>query len=154
AFSGMSLNKIAILAALFSRLNGPPDGEEAAIIAESLICSDNTATNRLLGIIGDGDPWSGARYVTAFRQKLGLQNTFIAAPYGPDDNITPEPVSAPITQADQKSADPDLFNQATVSDLGQLLGSMYQCAYSDSGPLLVDFAGEYDAHECKMMLHI
>ncbi len=155
AFSGMSLNKIAILAALFSKLNGPPDGEEANIIAESLICSDNGSTNKLLGIIGDGDPWAGARYVTRFMQRLGLEDTFIAAPYGPDPRITPEPVSAPVTDADQKSAEPDLYNQATVSDLGQLLGSMYQCAYADSGPLLSpDFASEYTPRECKMMLHI
>ncbi len=155
AFSGMSLNKIAILAALFSKLNGPPDGEEANIIAESLICSDNGSTNKLLGIIGDGDPWTGARYVTAFMQRLGLEDTFIAAPYGPDPRITPEPVSAPVTNADQKSAEPDLYNQATVSDLGQLLGSMYQCAYNDSGPLLSPpFVNEYTQRECRMMLHI
>jgi len=153
AFSGMSLNKIAILTTLFGKLNTPPDNTEAVTIAEAMICSENISSNEMLSEIGDGNPFAGALEVTHLLQTLGLEHTFITAPYGNDPFITPQPVSAPRTTADQTSADPDPFNQATVSDLGMLLGSIYQCAYDESGPLLELFPGQYDPRECRQILH-
>ena len=81
AFSGMSINKIAILATLFGKINDTPDDATANIIAEVMICSENISTNKLLAIIGDGDPYTGAERVSEFLQKLGLDNTFIYTPY-------------------------------------------------------------------------
>jgi uncharacterized protein YraI len=142
AFSGMSINKIAILATLFGKINDTPDDATASIIAEVMICSENISTNKLLAIIGDGDPYTGAERVTEFMQKLGLKNTFIYTPYANDPFITPEtPRVPPKTEADQVSAEPDPYNQLTVSDMGNLLHDMYQCGLTGDGPLIDNFDG-------------
>ncbi len=154
AFSGMSLNKIAVMAALFRTLNAPPDSNEALSLANSMICSENTATNQVLSVIGQGDPYRGASEVSSMLGQLGLGHTYITAPYAPDPRITPQPVRAPITDADQQRAEPDPFNQMTVDQLGWLLGGIYQCASSESGPLMTAFPEAYNARECQQMLYL
>ncbi len=155
AFSGMSINKIAILATLFSRINDTPDDATANIIAEVMICSENINTNKMLALIGDGNPYTGAERVTAFLQTLGLDNTFILTPYSDDPFITPQaPQAPPHTQADQISAEPDPYNQMTVSDMGMLLHDIYQCASDGTGDLIDDFPGEYSQIECRKMLDV
>jgi uncharacterized protein YraI len=154
AFSGMSLNKIAVMAALYRELNSPPDSHEALSLANSMICSENTATNQVLSIIGQGDPYRGALEVSSMMGRLGLGHTYITAPYAPDPRITPQPVRAPVTAADQQRAEPDPFNQMTVDQLGWLLGSIYQCAADESGPLISTFGEAYTARECQQMLYL
>lgn len=153
AFSGMSLSKIAILTTLYGMIDAPADPELAGTIAESMICSENISTNEILSAIGGGSPFEGARQVTTMLQTLGLQDTFLTAPYANDPFITPEPVSGEITTADQVSAEPDPFNQVTVDDLGGLLNSVYQCAYNETGPLLTNFPDQYTPTECRQILN-
>ncbi len=155
AFSGMSLNKIAILAELYATLDAPPDVTEANVIASAMICSENTSTNQMLEFIG-GNAYQGAQDVTAFLQELGLNNTFLVAPFLIDPNHVPTPpfpIVAPTTTADKSITQPDPWNQATVDELGWLLGSIYQCAYNESGPLLDTFADAFQPRECRQMLH-
>ncbi|MBI5669471.1 MAG: serine hydrolase [Chloroflexi bacterium] len=155
AFSGMSLNKIAILTELYAMMDTPPDNTEANIIASAMICSENTSTNQMLQLIG-GDEYQGAREVTAFLQKMGFTNTFLVAPYLIDPNNIPTPpfpIVAPTTTADKSVTQPDPWNQATVDELGWLLGSVYQCAYNESGPLLAIFPDAFTPTECRQMLH-
>jgi hypothetical protein len=57
AFSGMSINKIAILTELYNVLNSSPDNAEAMTIANAMVCSQNTSTNDMLRLIGGGDPF-------------------------------------------------------------------------------------------------
>src|SRR5690606_15255708 len=72
AFSGMSINKIAILTALFGEIGNTPDDATAVTIAEAMICSENISTNEMLALIGDGNPYTGADRVSAFLQQAGL----------------------------------------------------------------------------------
>ena len=157
AFSGTSIQKIAILSRLYGVLNAPPDTRTAINIANTMICSENSATNDLLRLIGNGNVWSGAAEVTRFERELGLQNTFITAPYTIPGR-TPEPpvqaVELPTTTANQVKANADLSNQMTVDEMGQLLGSIYQCAYQNRGPLLERFGDQYEPRECRQMLHV
>jgi beta-lactamase class A len=157
AFSGTSIQKISILETLYGFLNNPPDTATAIDIANTMICSENVATNDLLRIIGSGNVWSGAAEVTRFLRELGLKKTFLTAPYT-IHNQTPEPPLAPVelptTEADQSRTNIDLSNQMTVDEMGQLLGSIYQCAYQNRGPLLERFGDRYNARECKQMLHV
>ena len=95
--------------------------------------------------------------MTRFERVLGLKNTFITAPYTiPNQTPEPplEPVELPTTEADQSRTNIDLSNQMTVDEMGQLLGSIYQCAYQDKGPLLERFGDQYNARECRQMLHV
>ncbi|MBZ0275220.1 MAG: serine hydrolase [Anaerolineae bacterium] len=157
AFSGMSINKIAILTTLYGQLNAPPDISLATTIADTMICSENTRTNEMLSVIGGGDGYQGAQNVTQFMQDLGMSNSFIVTPYLIDPNHVPTPPFAivpPETQADKASAEPDSWNQMTVSDMGWLLGEMYQCAYNQSGRLMDVFPGSYTPQECRQMITV
>lgn len=152
AFSGMSINKIAILTTLFGRINDTPDDPTANLIAEMMICSENISTNRVLSLIGGGNPYTGAERVSQFMQQIGLNDSFIYTPYSEDPFITPQAPQTRITDADQVRAEPDPFNQMTVADMGALLHAMYQCAVSEDGPLLTNFDGAYTPLECRKML--
>jgi SH3-like domain-containing protein len=157
AFSGTSINKVAILNRLYGTLTAPPDTRTAIDIANTMICSENVATNRLLSVIGNGDVYAGANETTALLRRLGLEKSFLTAPFT-IPGATPQPPTSPIllptTEADQTKANPDLSNQLSVDDMGWLLAGMYQCAYQNSGPLLENFDGQYEPRECRQMLHV
>lgn len=158
AYSGTSVSKISILATLYGVLEAPPREGLATDIANTMICSENTSTNRLLAVIGDGDEWDGAAQVTDFLRTLGLDNTFLLAPFVADPAnppIPPAPMSVPETDVDQSVAFPEPFNQLTVQDMGILLAAIYQCAYEESGPLIELFEeGVYEPRECRQMIHV
>ncbi len=153
AFSGMSLTKIAILADLYSQLQTPPALDTAVHVANMMVCSENSASNALLRTLGNGDAYLGAQSVTSFLRDLGLQNSFMAAPYAVPD-ATPAPVIAPTTSADQVKTQPDYSNQMTVENMGWLLAGIYECAYSDSGLLMSRMPGAFDQRECRQMLDV
>lgn len=158
AYSGTSVNKIIILAALYAVLDAPPREQLATDIANTMICSENASTNRVLEAVGNGDAWVGARQATSLLEALGIENTFLLSPYIVDPNnppIPPAPIPAPVTEANQSIAFPDPYNQATVQDLGGLMGAIYQCAYEESGPLIDTFGTDvYEPRECRQMLHV
>ena len=157
AFSGTSINKIAILNRLYESLSAPPDTRTAIDIANTMICSENVATNRLLSIIGSGDQYIGASETTGLFRDLGLEKSFLTAPYT-IPGATPQPPTAPIplptTEADQIKANPDLSNQLAVDEMGWLLAGIYQCAYQGRGPLMEGFGGQFEPRECRQMLHV
>ncbi len=158
AFSGTSINKIAILVDLFGVLTLPPDAQTAQDIANTMICSENVATNRLLSVIGGGIDYTGADGVTDFLTQIGLRRTFLTAPYlipGATPAPPPQPIRYPVTDADQTKASPNVTNQMTVDEMGYLLTGLYDCAYNDSGFLMEGtFAGRYTGQECRRMLYV
>jgi uncharacterized protein YraI len=155
AFSGMSLNKIAILVTLFSRINDTPDDATAVTIGEAMICSENISSNEMLSIIGDGNPFTGASRVSEFYAQLGLENSFIYTPFANDPFITPQAPETPRqTTTNQVGAEPDPYNQMTVTDMGMLLHALYQCAVTEDGPLLEVFDGAYTPQECRKMIDV
>jgi len=156
AFSGTSLNKIAILAKLYETLDTPPAIETATDILNTMICSENAATNRLIAIIGGGNTYYGAEAVTDFFQRLGLSRSFLTAPFTTlgTPEPPPFPVRFPQTSADQVKAEPDPSNQTTVVEIGSLLANLYQCAYEGGGALIDRFGGGIEARECRQMLHV
>jgi uncharacterized protein YraI len=155
AFSGMSLNKIAILVTLFGRINDTPDDATAVTIGEAMICSENISSNRMLALIGDGNPYTGASRVSEFYAKLGLENSFIYTPYSEDPFITPQAPETPRqTTSDQTKTEPDPYNQMTVTDMGTLLHAVYQCATTEDGPLIDLFEGTYTPMECRKIIDV
>ncbi len=159
AYSGVSLIKVPLLVAFFRKTSSAPTPQQARLIAEMIICSENLSSNALLKIIGEGDEYRGALYVTETMQQLGLKNTFLAnsfftgaAVIGPTP--TPQPfVPVPIL-ADQSYTNPDPSNQTTPEDLGMLLASLYYCARDGSGALPAAFPQEISAVECRRMLRV
>lgn len=156
AFSGTSVSKIAILIDFFRRQTGPIPDADAFTLAEAMICSENISTNEILSLIGDGNPYTGANRVSDFLQTLGLRRTFIYTPFANDPFITPQAPLTRTTDADQTSAQPDPYNQMTISEMGTLLNSMVQCAVNESGPLLETeaLAGAFTPAECRQMLDL
>lgn len=158
AYSGTSVNKISILASLYASLNGIPSQGLATDIANTMICSENFATNRLLAAIGNQDEWLGTVQVTNMLKSLNITNTYLLAPYVADPRNPPiptAPIPVPDTEVDQSVAFPEPYNQVTVQDLGLLLGAVYQCAYEESGPLIENFsAGTFEPRECRQMIHV
>jgi len=158
AFSGSSVTKISILMEYYARLQGQSTFSEAVDIANMMICSENVATNRLMGYAGGGDELDGAENITARLNQLGLQRTFITAPFEIPTNFTPTPppraIRYPQTDADQTRANPDLTNQMTVEEMGWLMSGIYQCGVEESGPLIEATGGGLTPHECRRMIHV
>lgn len=156
AFSGTSISKIAILTALFSVVDGAPEAKTAGDIGNMIICSDNSATNEVLARIGGGDMYAGAERTTQVLNALGLQRTFLTAPFDiPGVEMPPptRPIRYPSTSADQVKARPDLTNQMTVDEVGYLLESLYECAYMEDGPLLTHM-DVFTPQECRKILYV
>jgi beta-lactamase class A len=153
AFSGMSLTKIPILAAYFQRHSGPLNADDAFLIADTMMCSENITTNKLLAYIGEGDALQGAQYVTAFLQSLGLGGTFIMRQYVTNPDEPPVGIGTVRTGADQTSARPDAYNQVVPKELGWLLASIYQCAEDGTGLLIERYPDDFDTQECRQMLY-
>lgn len=156
AFSGTSINKIAILTGLFSVVDNAMDMTTAGAIGNTIICSDNSATNELLARIGGGDMYRGAERTTDILTAIGLSRTFLTAPYEIPGQATPvpsAPVRYPDTTADQTKAKPDITNQMTVDEIGYLMEAIYECAFTDSGPLLTHTT-EFTPQECRKILYV
>lgn len=155
AYSGTSINKISILVGYFLHKNDPIKEEDAMLMANTMICSENITTNQMLASIGDGDVGVGGERVSQMMQDLGLGNTFVRSSFDtgiPDP--TPVPFAMPITQADQTRTQPDPYNQITVEEIGWLLGGMYQCAADGTGPLIDRFGTQLNQQECQQMLRV
>lgn len=152
AYSGMSLTKIPILAAYFQKHQGPLGTDDAFLVADTMMCSENITTNALLEDIGDGDSVTGAQRVTAMMQNLGLQSTFIMAPYVTSENQERPNVGTVQTNVDQVRAEPDPYNQITPKDLGWLLAGIYQCAMDGSGLLTERYPDDFTVQECRQMI--
>lgn len=156
AFSGTSLNKIAILAKLYQQLEAPPTIETTTDILNTMICSENAATNRLLAQVGGGNAYIGAEAVTDFLAEIGLSRSFLTAPFttAGTPEPPPHPIRLPRTAADQVKAQPDLSNQLTVGEIGTLLANLYRCAYEDGADFNQSDGGVISGRECRQMLHV
>ncbi|MEB2289412.1 MAG: SH3 domain-containing protein [Anaerolineae bacterium] len=152
AFSGMSLTKIPVLVTYFQSHDGPLSRDDAFLVADTMMCSENLTTNALLAQIGGGDALRGARRVTATMQQLGLSGTFILRPYTIREGEPAIEAGTITTGADQVRTLPDPTNQIVPADLGWLLASIYQCAQGEGGLLLERFPDSFTVQECRQML--
>ncbi|MBZ0295174.1 MAG: class A beta-lactamase-related serine hydrolase, partial [Anaerolineae bacterium] len=157
AFSAASTIKIPILIDYFRTLNLPPTDEEAFLMANSLLCSNNSSSNLIMQIIGGGsDIFRGLTDVTETAQYLGARNTYITAPFitGADTDqfgSVPAPATSPNPN---HNTGPDPFNQTTPEDLGTLMSMVYDCANFGSGLMAAYPDGEYTQTECRQMLEL
>lgn len=156
AFSAASTTKVAIMVDYFRYLNTPPSQDEAWLMANSLLCSNNSSSNLLMQIRGGGtDVFPGLINVTETVQRAGARNSFISAPFV--EGVAGQQlgsVQVPGTNANAiYSTDPDPFNQTTAEDLGTLFTMIYDCANYGSG-LMTAFPEEFNQRECGQMLEL
>lgn len=157
AFSAASTIKVPIMIDYFRTLNLPPTAEEAFLMANSLLCSNNSSSNLIMQIIGGGtDVFRGLTSVTNTAQFLGARSTYITAPFitgAANDQFgsVPAPVTAPNPNHNTR---PDPFNQTTAEDLGTLMNMIYDCANFGSGLIAAYPDGEFTQTECRQMLEL
>lgn len=161
AFSAASTMKVPILIDYFRHLwfAVPPD--EAWLMANSLLCSNNSSSNLLMQIIGQrvtgtADIFRGIENVSQTAQYIGARNTYITAPFvlGIESQQLGS-IPAPQTQPNpmyRTNADP--YNQTTAEDMGTLFAMLYDCANYGSGLMAAFPEGEYTQTECRQMLEL
>ncbi len=155
AMSAASTIKVSILVDYFKHLNFSPNKDEAFLMVQSLLCSNNSSSNLIMQIIGDNDIFKGIADVSNNDQYLGAKNTYISAPLYLGGNQVLGSIPAPKTSPNPNfntGADP--YNQTTTEDLGTLFSEIYDCAYFGSGLMAAYTTGEYTQTECKQMLEL
>ena len=158
--SARSVIKIPIMINLFrEKLLVSP--EEAYLLAESILCSNNSASNYLMQLAGRGDSWEpqlrdGLNQVSCTAQQIGAVHTYISAPlYVADRAYQFEAaVCRPSAPANRDyNTNPDPYAQTTARDIGFLLTQIYDCARHNSG-LRAIYPDDITQTECEQMLEL
>lgn len=162
AFSAASTIKVPILIDYYRHLLFDPSQDEAWLMANSLLCSNNASSNLLMEITGErltgqqDDIFSGIRDVTETAQQAGARNTFLSAPLvigvaGEQFGSVAVPPTSPNSYY---NTDADSFNQTTTEDLGTLFSMLYDCANYGSGLMAAFEEGAFSQQECRQMLEL
>ena len=147
-FSGLSTLKIAAALALYQQLDAPPDSQTATAIQTALTGEESASTTALFTQLGQGDPYAGAQAVTNFLNGLGLQNTFMAAPYEREEGVEIPAVTTPANTQPAFETEPDPYIQTTPVEMGLLLEALEQCT-SGGGPLRLLYPQALTPAECE-----
>ncbi len=155
AFSAASVQKVAIAIEYFNYLTFAPSQEEAWLMANSLLCSNNSSSNLMMQIIGGGNLFTGLANINETMQYLGAENTYITAPF--DLGIEGQELGAigapPTSPNPNYNTGADPFNRTTAEDMGLLFTLMYDCANYGSG-LAVALPESITQTECRQMLEL
>jgi hypothetical protein len=161
AVSAASTVKLPILISYYRNLLFAPTQDEAWLMANSLLCSNNASSNLLMQIVGErltgvADIYAGIANVTETAQYLGARNTYISAPLylgveGQELGSIPAPVTAPNPNFNTGA---DFYNQTTTEDLATLFTMVYDCATKGSGLMAAYPDGEFTQTECQQMLEL
>jgi beta-lactamase class A len=120
------------------------------LISKTVTADDGTAANALLrNVIDEGDSYQGADVLTSSLHRLGLKNTFMAAPYGTEDSALT--VVTPANSRTDVDTKPDDSMQTTPLDMGLLLEMIYQCDRG-GGALLVVHSDALTPDQCGEMI--
>ena len=156
AYSAASTIKAPIMIDFYRLLDREPSSDEAWLLANSLLCSNNASSNLIMEIIGGGDGFAGLQSVIDTLQYIGADNTYISAPFylgveGQQLGAIPAPATSPNAAYDT-NADP--FNQTTAEDMGSLFNLLYDCAEFSSGLAASYPDGQITQSECRQMLEL
>ncbi len=156
AYSAASTIKAPIMIDFYRLLDREPSPDEAWLLANSLLCSNNASSNLIMEIIGGGDGFAGLQSVINTLQHIGVGNTYISAPFylgveGQQLGAIPAPSTSPNAAYDT-NADP--FNQTTAEDMGSLFNLLYDCAEFGSGLAASYPDGQITQSECRQMLEL
>lgn len=156
AYSAASTIKVPIMIDFYRTLSFEPSQEEAWLLANSLLCSNNSSSNLIMQIIGQNDLFTGIGSVTDTAQYVGAKNTYISAPFflGVEGQQLGS-ITAPQTSPNPNfNTNPDPFNQTTAEDMGTLFNLIYDCAEYGSGLIASYPEGQITQRECRQMLEL
>lgn len=150
AFSGLTPLRLAVVLEIYRRLDASPDPQTALLLRAALLESDANAVDQLLTLLGEGDPVAGGAEVTLLLQALGMQNSFISAPFSTPDAASAV-IATPANTRTDVTTSPAKGIQTTPAEIGVLWEALYQCA-ADQGPLRLLFPEELTSAECRQVL--
>ncbi len=145
-YSGVSMSKIAVLLTFYEQIVAPPTKTEAGLIARMIVCSDNSATNAILAIIGQGSAINGTTIVSARMNAYEFQPFVLSGLYSNDGS--PTTTKGPVNPLD---ADFDPSNRLTPNAIGGLLGEIYRCA---TGAVNRFDATAITSDECRHIIEV
>ncbi len=162
--SAFSVIKIPIMVNYFRTKLTAPSQEEAYLLTESILCSNNASSNWLIqlaglnsGAAGQGESAqmaAGLNGVSCTAQSLGAKHTFLSAPLWIGTPQAEAPVCRPETPGNTDLyTSPDRQSQTTAEDMGMLLTEIYDCAYNGGG-LRVLLPDDITQTECEQMLNL
>jgi hypothetical protein len=151
AFTAASTIKIGIATAFVRFFNQPLDPEADKLLSEMITLSGNAPADWLMERI---DRENGPLIVSDTLNEIGLESSFIVAWYHPP----PIPLSGiyPQTPGNQRgdiNTAPDPLNQTTASEIGMLLGDIYDCA-NGGGTLGAVFPDQIAIEECITLINL
>ena len=152
AYSGMSTIKIPVMVTFFRLKDEAPTSDEQTLLDGVFAESANAYTDLLLGIIGQGSGLIGANTVSDTMDALGLRSTYLAGLLDTLGAIT-TPRRTPANSRADINLNPDLYNQTTALDMGQLLVMIYDCSQG-RGKLMDTFPDKFTADECQRMIDL
>ncbi len=154
AFSAASTQKLAILIDYFRFLSSEPTQDDSWLMANSLLCSENSSSNVIMEVIGGGNVFNGIASVTRTMQLAGARNSFLSAPFEEPGRELGSIAVPPTFPNANFNTRPDPFNQATAEDMGTLLNMIYDCANYGSGLISAFDEGAFNQQECRRMLNL
>ncbi len=146
AVSAASTVKVSILIDYFRHLLFAPNDDEAFLMAQSLLCSNNSSSNLIMQIIGNTTTFSpvlptsptpisiSARAILTFPRRSTSALPIRCSARSPRRARRPN-------QNFNTGADP--YNQTTTEDLGTLFSMIYDCANFGSGLMAAYPDGDY-----------
>jgi beta-lactamase class A len=151
AFTASSTIKIPIMISAFRHLGDSPDSEALNLLNKMITESGNDPADWLMQQFIDDN--YGPLEVTADMQSLGLENTFLAG-YFYDGAVLLYLYETPANSRTDVSISRDIYNQSTLSDMGQLLADLYMCEQNRGGGLVAVFPDEITQNECRLMIDL
>jgi len=147
AYSAMGTMKLVVLQEALRALEITSDPRAGPLISQTVSLAGFDTANELLALIGDDDAAAGVAALNRSLRKLGLQNTFMAAPFdqpGPRSN-TPASSRTDITTR------PDPFVQTTPREMGVVMQMLVECSRG-GGTLLAAYRDQITQAECQRLL--
>lgn len=154
AISGLSVVKIAIMLEALRVTPGTPGFDMVKLLEETAINSGNYSANLLLDIVaGENNAYLGVDVLTNSMKNLGLPNTFIVTPYEEPPRAAKPTL---ITEANSNPTinfDPDPAMQTTASEIGRLLGMIYDCS-KGGGTLIAVYPDQMTPEKCETLIQL
>ncbi|MFN2294421.1 MAG: serine hydrolase [Candidatus Promineifilaceae bacterium] len=154
AMSGIDLMRIPIVLETYRTLDQFPTLTQRKLISDTLILNpEPDSANQLLNVIaGEDDMYGGAQIVTESMQRLGLANTFMAAPFNAPLLAGTTAPETPANSVEELRTVPNLAIQSTAEDIGMLLSMIYYCAQGSGGTLMAAHPDQITPDECQQIL--
>lgn len=149
AFTAASVIKIGIMVTYFRYFDEPFSEEESRWMAEMITKSQNEPADYLMERL---DPVSGPLIVSETMQRLGFESTFLAGKFRLGAELL-RVFRTPGNGRTDINTQPDVYDQTTAAEIGQLLADIYACARG-GGALIAAFPGEITQDECQHMLDL